>query len=615
MKIKYSNNMRTYISLLVILSLSFLTLNAELWDTYSDTWLATDSLGRELPTATEVGKPRKDRAVGLFYYIWNGSHGYDQHNDPSREDPLDGQGAPRPNPNVDTESPFVIPEIIQAPLDEREWGAVGQWHHCGESIFGHYVANDEWLIRKQAQMFSDAGVDVVIFDVTNGFHYRDTYMEILRIYHNIRTQGGKTPQIAFNAGMVPDHSKWVAEAVYRDLYSLGKYKDLWFMWKGKPLLLANFTVLDQQYKDFFNIRFSWAWSRRMDGKPLDWFADGRDRWPWLDRAPQAYGWHDSADIPEQMPVGVAEHPHGQIGKSYSYDKGAQTQPFQTPKGIYFEEQWKYALEADPEFILITQWNEWIAMRFDGLFKQGYMDEGIPKDHPQFVDVFDTEYSRDIEPMKGGYGDLYYYQMVAGIRRYTGVREQPASGAEFTIDFEQGFATWENVKHEYRDDIGDTHHREHYGWGRVGELQNVTGRNDLKRAKVSRDDDFVYFYVETAEELTPRAGENWMELFVATDQARPNWEGYHYRLHLDPLLKSRYIVQESLGGFLWSGVCYAEVISQGNQLALKVDRQALGLVEDCSFRFKWSDNRQTDKVIDWLTDGDAAPNARFQYSYR
>ena len=29
----------------------------------------------------------------------------------------------------------------------------------------------------------------------------------------------------------------------------------------------------------------------------------------------------------------------------------------------------------------------------------------------FVDQFDQEHSRDIEPMKGGHGDNYYYQMV------------------------------------------------------------------------------------------------------------------------------------------------------------------------------------------------------------
>ncbi|MCA9416422.1 MAG: hypothetical protein KC917_09135 [Candidatus Omnitrophica bacterium] len=31
------------------------------WDTYSDTWMATDALGRTVATHDEVGPPRPDR--------------------------------------------------------------------------------------------------------------------------------------------------------------------------------------------------------------------------------------------------------------------------------------------------------------------------------------------------------------------------------------------------------------------------------------------------------------------------------------------------------------------------------------------------------------------------
>src|SRR5271166_2777688 len=42
----------------------------------------------------------------------------------------------------------------------------------------------------------------------------------------------------------------------------------------------------------------------------------------------------------------------------------------------------------------------------------------------FVDEFDAEFSRDIEPMKGAHGDNYYYQLVANIRRFKGARPVP-----------------------------------------------------------------------------------------------------------------------------------------------------------------------------------------------
>ena len=44
------------------------------WDTFSDTWVATDALGRRLPTYEEVGPPRPDRFVGIFYFLWLGAH-------------------------------------------------------------------------------------------------------------------------------------------------------------------------------------------------------------------------------------------------------------------------------------------------------------------------------------------------------------------------------------------------------------------------------------------------------------------------------------------------------------------------------------------------------------
>ena len=44
------------------------------------------------------------------------------------------------------------------------FGPEHAFHHWGEPYLGYYVANDEWVIRKHAQMLTDAGVDVLFFD-------------------------------------------------------------------------------------------------------------------------------------------------------------------------------------------------------------------------------------------------------------------------------------------------------------------------------------------------------------------------------------------------------------------------------------------------------------------
>lgn len=43
------------------------------WDIYSDTWVATDALGRTMPSQEEVGNVKDDkrRVVGMFYITWH----------------------------------------------------------------------------------------------------------------------------------------------------------------------------------------------------------------------------------------------------------------------------------------------------------------------------------------------------------------------------------------------------------------------------------------------------------------------------------------------------------------------------------------------------------------
>ena len=72
----------------------------------------------------------------------------------------------------------------------------------------------------------------------------------------------------------------------------------------------------------------------------------------------------------------------------------------------------------------------------------------------FVDEFNAEYSRDIEPMKGGHGDAYYYQLISNVRRFKGARALPQAGPERTIKIGNNFAQWQAMQPEYRDDQFD-----------------------------------------------------------------------------------------------------------------------------------------------------------------
>jgi len=188
------------------------------WDNYSDTWTATDALGRHLPGFAQVAGPRADRTVGIFYFLWLGPHAQ--------------KGGPWDISKILAQDP----DAMQKP-DSALWGPMFAPHHWGESVFGYYNSDDPYVLRKHAQMLADAGVDTVIFDVTNQLTYRSNYMALLRAWAEVRALGNNTPQVAF---LCPfwEPAKVVRE-LYRDLYKPGAESNLWFRWQGKPLLLAD----------------------------------------------------------------------------------------------------------------------------------------------------------------------------------------------------------------------------------------------------------------------------------------------------------------------------------------------------------------------------------------
>jgi hypothetical protein len=115
-------------------------------DNFSDTWVATDALGRELPGNKETGPPRKDRFVAMFYFLTSGSYG------PDFKGPYD-------NTVILKAHPEAINDI-----HNPAWGPDNSPHYWGKPLFGYYLSDDEWVLRKHAAMLANAGVDVLIFD-------------------------------------------------------------------------------------------------------------------------------------------------------------------------------------------------------------------------------------------------------------------------------------------------------------------------------------------------------------------------------------------------------------------------------------------------------------------
>ncbi|MEN6429117.1 MAG: hypothetical protein ABFE13_27535 [Phycisphaerales bacterium] len=580
-----------FVAIVTVCSLGLGAAQSAAWDLYSDTWVATDALGREVPGVDLCGPPRPDKYVGIFYWTWHTLHG--------KQGPCDNS------------------RIIAANPDNPQWGPLGSPHHWGEPELGYYISTDPYVIRKHASMLADAGVDVIIFDTTNPpFTFEESYMVLCAEYRRMREQGNRTPQITF---LTPfGDPTVVVQAVYQDLYSKGLYEELWFRWDGKPLIMADPAYIrDAAIKGFFTFR-----------KPIPSYftgPSGPDQWGWLEVFPQ-HAFRDKEDHVEQVTVGIAQNAVGPELSAMSHRDGARGRSWhdgakdRDPNAIYLgcnvAEQWKRALELDPEFIFITGWNEWVAGRFDRWYKYTGQDSYYPD--ALFVDQYSHEYSRDIEPMKGGHTDSYYYQMVSHIRRFKGVRRPADPGAPTHIAIDGSFADWNDVRPEYRDTIGDTVHRDHKGYGST-HYTDASGRNDIILCKMTRDSESLYCYVRTAEPMTPSSDPNWMLLFLDTDlNPKTGWQGYDVLINAEVSDAETTTVKRTTGGWNWRTVARVPYRVRGSELELQAPLSAIGHNTDSqsSIDFHWADNiRRTNDIVEFPLSGDSAPNRRFNYRWR
>ena len=189
------------------------------WDIYSDTWVSTDALGRTMPSQEEVGNVKDDkrRVVGIFYITWH-------------SDNLANLKSPY---RADVSK--VLEEAPEARLDANHPAWTEGSYHWGEPEVGYFLSRDEYVIRKDMSMLADAGVDVLVMDVTNAVRYWDEWETLFTTMQKMKAEGNKVPQFCFWAFNGPVIS--VVQDLYDKVYKENKYKDLWFYWGDKPLLL------------------------------------------------------------------------------------------------------------------------------------------------------------------------------------------------------------------------------------------------------------------------------------------------------------------------------------------------------------------------------------------
>ena len=572
----------------------------------SDQWAATDALGRKVREYRDAGDKKKDKFVAIFYWTWH------QGNDDKTY----------PVKNI-TEIVRKYPEAMKD-YHHPAWGDKQPGFFFWEQpLLGYYKTTDPWVLRKHAEMLADAGVDAVFFDCTNGdITWKDSYEALLKTWDQAQKDGVNTPKIAYMLPFGPaPHSLASLRQLYRDVYKPGRYKNLWFFWKGKPCIMGypdNLTdsAEDKEIAAFFTFR---------PGQPD--YVNGptrNDQWGWLEDYPQ-HGYVKGVDGKfEQVTVGIAQNASpetkghcsafnlpGSYGRSFTKRNGFDPRVDGYLYGWNFMEQWDRAFELDPELVFVTGWNEYTAGQW------------LPKDHwtgdPfSFVDQFDWEHSRDIEPNKGwgDKGDVYYLQLTDRIRKFKGMTAPEKASAAKSIKIGK-VDDWASVAPLFRHYKGNTMHRDHEG--RYDQYyRNNTGRNDIVGAKVARDAEKVYFYVETADALTAPSDRNWMMLFIDADRDKSTgWNGYDFIVNRVSPQGGKVVVEKNVGNrWEWENVADTRFAVNGNKLELEIPRTVLNLTGNTiNLEFKWNDNMQENgNIMDFYVNGDTAPGGRFNFVY-
>ena len=582
-------------------------------------WVATDNLGRTLPTAEECPlKTDKPRTVGIFYITWH-------------------------TPNLHDGKPYTYD--VTKLLEENPERSKGNpdfpyaTYHWGEPEYGYFLSQDRYVCFHDLSMLADAGVDVLIMDVTNAVCYWDEWEVLFQTMQEMKALGNKVPKFCFWAfnGNVID----VVQSLYERFYKTPRYQDCWFYWDGKPLLLYNATPsvdanpnggqkgkteYSEEVKQFFTLRNMWWGYHSWAGAP---YVGGEDKWSF------GYEMNDkkvAALKPEElcskhqgrmeeMAVTPAQHPISITGKSWRREtlepeldgKDMPKKAFvpwlgeerdnPTQYGIYFQDRWDEALQVDPDFIYLNDWNEWTAGKYkNGKDPSGQADMHIDflgrKENPfYFVDQYNAEFNRTIAPMKGGWTDNYYMQMVQNIRRYKGVAPMPVHHGYQQIKLDGSLDEWQPDS-SFLDTRGDVIHRDHDGYGDHHYTDN-SGRNDITRCLVAVDKKNIYFAAETAEPLSPSTDPNWMLLLIDTDEDGE----YEYLIQNSILTHSK-------------GSWDVDVAIGSNAVEIAVPRKLLGKTrKKFSLRFKWADNPSNpNDIISLSTTGDTAPNRRFAYKF-
>ncbi len=553
----------------------------------------TDDFSRKIDT---IEGYRKDRYVGLFYFIWFefAQKGY----------------------RFDTTKLLrTKPDKLWDPFDKTGTAPASCMYYFNEPLYGYYKSTDKWVVRKHIELFIAAGIDFIAIDLSNDVIYENALVTLLDTMMEFHNAGYKVPQVVCYTNLNTGHT---VDLLYKVIYNTDKYKPLWFYGPyDKPLMVAHKEELADKYNEFFYVR-----PAQWPGFEYEVYEDG---FPFCDlNRPQRT--HQNL-----IGVSVAQH------TAYVFSYGMKVDPHDTPRDINhgrgftsknpvngdpvaimrgdnIEEQWDYAISQDPEIVFVTGWNEWATNKWPG-------NEGDTV--ARFVDSFNTEFSRDIEMTKErryegsaeegytseGYADNYYLQLVRNVRRYKGITgtcsyTAPSSPEALTGRDYLSLA----VANEPRN---------------CGGYKQAAADNFIKKIRVSHTSSELIFKIECENEITaPGEGQtNWMNVFFGFEGSKEQkWETYSYLINRRPGEGEgeRTTSVDKYDGKAFTPLGECALTVEDSVMIVRVPLELLPELKDAYgfvMDFKVADSVEVeDDIMDYYVSGSSVPIGRLSYTY-
>ena len=544
---------------------------------------AVDEYGR----VTTTGDLRKqDKKVGVFYHVWHGTH----------------------NTGI-----FDITQLLENDPESlwdpkgNEYSPLKAFHHWGQPLYGYYHSADPWVISRHVELFTMAGVDYLVYDLTNTVIYTDAINAIFAVLDKYQKQGFNVPKVAFYTNSA---SGQTIKRCYNLFYKDDTYSSLWYRMDGEhPLIIGQSDDLyractEEEFNEisnFFQIRESqWPDATKFNR---------REGFPWMD-------WdYPQLNYSGTMSVSLAQHPGMRMseGKDTNHGRGFNYQTFQNDEasmreGTNVEGQWKTVFDNYDQVnnVFVTGWNEWIAQK---------MVDG--NDQVFFVDTFNEPYSRDMEMMKGGYGDNFYLQFSRNIKKYAWSEPKHYKYSNKTIDINDfSLEQWNDVK-AYRDFEGDAMERDFYRADRTEKYYDNSNRNDIINTYITHDANNLYVRVETKDKLTTPSNSDaaWMNLMISLGKNDNSFASFNYIINRSRN-GNKASIEKLTSNFTPTNVGECDISYLDNVIQYAIPLSLINR-DDKNFEVgvKVCDNiQEKNDIQDYYVSGDSAPIGRLSYSY-